>query len=141
MRLYCLIPRTEKSAAGSTGSVPFPAVTYKNYRPMEIFHWKEYWNKMKGSLRKIHPELSDEDLDYQDGKEAELIERLSLKLRTSSAELNEVLFIHLIAMLDEPEDSGVPEDAPGAEGMDPETLLKELEREMQDPSSPTGRWR
>jgi hypothetical protein len=104
---------------------------------MEIFHWKEYWNRMKGSLRKVHPELSDEDLDYQDGKESELIERLSLKLRRSTAELNEVLFIHLIAMLDEPRDP----DSPEAEGMDPETLLEELEREMQDPSSSTGRWR
>jgi hypothetical protein len=108
---------------------------------MEIFHWKEYWNRMKSSLRKVHPELTDQDLDYQEGQESELIERLSLKLRRSTAELNEVLFIHLIALLDEPEDPGPAEDAPEAGGLDPETLLEELEREMQDPSSSAGRWR
>lgn len=104
---------------------------------MEIFHWKEYWTRLKGSLRKVHPELTDQDLDYQEGNESELIERLSVKLRKSAAELNEVLFIHLIAVWDELDESGEMDES---QGMDPEELLEELEQEMQEPPSSTGRW-
>lgn len=102
---------------------------------MEIFHWKEYWNRLKGSLRKVHPELTDQDLDYQEGNESELIERLSVKLRKSAAELNEVLFIHLIAVLDELDGAGETDETPGR---DPEDLLEELEKEMQEPPPSTG---
>lgn len=104
---------------------------------MEIFHWKEYWNRLKGSLRKVHPELTDQDLNYEEGSESELIERLSLKLRKSSAELNEVLFIHLIAVLDELDDEE-SQQSPETRGIDPETLLEELEKEMQEPPPSTG---
>lgn len=92
---------------------------------METFHWKDYWNALRVSLRKAHPELTEQDLAYREGDESQLMQRLSSRLSKSPAQLNELLFVHLIAMPDE-EETG--------EGMDPDALLEELEREMKDSS-------
>ena len=41
------------------------------------------WNEVKGMLQEINPELTDEDLNYERGREAEFLERLSRKLNRS----------------------------------------------------------
>ena len=38
------------------------------------------WEEVKEKLKEVHNELTDEDLDYQPGKETELLERLAKKM-------------------------------------------------------------
>ncbi len=38
------------------------------------------WNEVKEQLQEIRPDLTDEDLDYEEGKEQQLLERLSEKM-------------------------------------------------------------
>ena len=38
------------------------------------------WEEVKEKLLESEPNLTDEDLDYQEGKEDELLERLALKM-------------------------------------------------------------
>ena len=38
------------------------------------------WNEVKEQLQEIRPDLTDEDLEYEEGKEQELLERLSEKM-------------------------------------------------------------
>lgn len=76
---------------------------------MEVFHWKEYWDILKPSLRKAHPHLTAEDLEYIKGQEKELMNRLSYILGKSTIEINELLFIHLISLEDhEDEEKKIP---------------------------------
>lgn len=63
---------------------------------MENFHWDEYWDFIKNSLRKTYTILKEEDLQYSEGDESILMERLASKLGITSSEINEVLFLHLI---------------------------------------------
>jgi len=92
---------------------------------MEVFHWKEYWQRLRASLHHTYPQLSEQDLDYHEGAESQLMNRLSFKLRKSAAQVNELLFLHLITLEDEAELT--PE-----KGMDPDTLLEELEKQMNE---------
>lgn len=39
------------------------------------------WNEVKEQLQEIRPDLTDEDLQYEEGKEQELLERLSKKMQ------------------------------------------------------------
>ncbi len=41
------------------------------------------WNEVKGMLQEINPELTEEDLNYERGRERELLERLSSKMNKS----------------------------------------------------------
>lgn len=45
------------------------------------------WPEVKGMLQEINPDLTDEDLSYEQGKEKELLERLSRKLNKSVPEV------------------------------------------------------
>lgn len=38
------------------------------------------WDEVKEQLQEIRPDLTDEDLNYEEGKEQELLERLSEKM-------------------------------------------------------------
>ena len=38
------------------------------------------WNEVKEQLQEIRPDLTDEDLNYEEGKEQQLLERLSEKM-------------------------------------------------------------
>jgi len=38
------------------------------------------WEEVKEQLKEIHLELTDEDLEYEPGREDELLERLSTKM-------------------------------------------------------------
>lgn len=50
-----------------------------------------FWNKRKDKLKQIFPFLSDEDLNFYDGKEYEMIERLSYKVGKSVDEFRTII--------------------------------------------------
>ena len=41
------------------------------------------WSEVKGMLQEINPDLTEEDLKYEQGREGELLERLCRKLNKS----------------------------------------------------------
>jgi hypothetical protein len=43
-------------------------------------HLESPWHEVKERIKETHPELTDEDLNYQPGKENILLERLSKKM-------------------------------------------------------------
>jgi hypothetical protein len=51
------------------------------------------WEQRKEAIRKEHPELTDEDLRYEIGKEGELLERLQAKLKKTKEEIRNWLHI------------------------------------------------
>jgi hypothetical protein len=50
---------------------------------------EEPWSEVKEKLKEINTHLTDEDLDYEPGKEDELLERLSGKLHLDKDHLRE----------------------------------------------------
>jgi hypothetical protein len=47
----------------------------------------EIWNEQKKKLRLQFTNLTDEDLHFETGRKHEMIERISIKLRKSEAEM------------------------------------------------------
>ncbi|HMG67917.1 MAG TPA: hypothetical protein VK588_09530 [Chitinophagaceae bacterium] len=45
------------------------------------------WNEVKAMLKEINTDLTDEDLDYEKGRERELLERLSRKMKKNLPEV------------------------------------------------------
>jgi len=45
------------------------------------------WNQVKEQLKEIDPRLTDEDLEYEPGKEEELLTRLSTKMGKNADEI------------------------------------------------------
>jgi hypothetical protein len=45
------------------------------------------WNEVKGMIQEINPDLTEEDLKYERGREKELLERLSRKMNKSIPEV------------------------------------------------------
>jgi len=41
------------------------------------------WSEVKSMLQEINPDLTEEDLRYEQGRESELLERLSRKMNKS----------------------------------------------------------
>ena len=54
---------------------------------MDKLQIKGNWNKMKGKLKEEYGELTDNDLQYTEGKEDQLIGRLQEKLGKSRDEV------------------------------------------------------
>lgn len=52
---------------------------------------KGNWNQIKGKLKEKYGELTDDDLQYADGKEDQLIGRLQKKLGKSRDEVMEII--------------------------------------------------
>ncbi len=52
---------------------------------------KGNWNEMKGKLKKQFAMLNDDDLQFQEGREDELIGRLQQKLGKSKDEVRKML--------------------------------------------------
>lgn len=47
---------------------------------MDKLELKGKWNEMKGKVKQAHADLTDDDLEYEDGKDDELLGRLQKKL-------------------------------------------------------------
>jgi uncharacterized protein YjbJ (UPF0337 family) len=52
---------------------------------------KGYWNEKKDKLKKKYKTITDNDLDYIDGKEKEMIEILGYKLGKTPDELRNII--------------------------------------------------
>lgn len=52
-----------------------------------IFHLQAPWNEVKEKLKENNIDLTDEDLAYEPGKEAELIKRLQKKMNKSGEDI------------------------------------------------------
>lgn len=61
---------------------------------MENLRLKGEWNEVKGKIKQIYGDLTDDDLVYEEGKHDELLGRLQKKLGKSKEEIR--LFIENI---------------------------------------------
>lgn len=58
---------------------------------MNKFDIKGNWNELKGKLKQQYSELSDDDLQYAEGKEDELLGRIQKRLGKSQEEVEKLL--------------------------------------------------
>ena len=58
---------------------------------MDTIELKGNWNIIKGKLKQKYAVLTDDDLIYQEGAEAELFGRLQLKLGKTKQEIMEFI--------------------------------------------------
>jgi uncharacterized protein YjbJ (UPF0337 family) len=49
------------------------------------------WDEVKEKLKETNINLTDEDLEYQPGKEDELLDRLQKKINTSKEEIRKLI--------------------------------------------------
>ncbi|HUQ97459.1 MAG TPA: CsbD family protein [Chitinophagaceae bacterium] len=56
---------------------------------MDKLELKGDWNELKGKAKKAHAGLTDDDLQYEDGKEDEMFGRLQQKLGKTKDEIVE----------------------------------------------------
>ncbi len=54
---------------------------------MDKLEFKGAWNEIKGKIRQKHADLTDDDLEYEEGKDEELLGRLQTKLGKGRDEL------------------------------------------------------
>jgi uncharacterized protein YjbJ (UPF0337 family) len=54
---------------------------------MDKLELKGNWNELKGKIKTSHSELTDDDLEYEEGKDDEFLGRLQKKLGKSKDEL------------------------------------------------------
>ena len=54
---------------------------------MDKLELKGKWNEWKGKIKQSHADLTDDDLEYEDGKDDELLGRLQTKLGKGKDEL------------------------------------------------------
>ena len=47
---------------------------------MDKLELKGNWNELKGKIKKAHADLTDDDLEYSDGQDDQLLGRLQQKL-------------------------------------------------------------
>jgi len=52
---------------------------------------KEYWEEIKEKIKETHIDLTDDDLDIQEGRVNEFLERLSLKLNKTKKGVNALI--------------------------------------------------
>ena len=60
---------------------------------MENKELQQKWPKIKTKIQQEHPDLKDEDLDYEFGKESELLLRLQEKLGKTNEEIRNWLSV------------------------------------------------
>lgn len=58
---------------------------------MEKLQFKGSWNEVKGRLKEEYGELTDDDLQYREGKEDQLVGRLQQKLGKSKDEVRRII--------------------------------------------------
>lgn len=54
---------------------------------MDKLELKEKWTSYKDKIKQAHPELADHDLQYEEGKDEELLSRLQEKLGKTKKEI------------------------------------------------------
>jgi uncharacterized protein YjbJ (UPF0337 family) len=54
---------------------------------MDKLELKGRWNEIKGKVKQAHGDLTDDDLQYEEGQDDELLGRLQQKLGKSREEL------------------------------------------------------
>ena len=54
---------------------------------MDKLEFKGAWNEVKGRLKQNYADLTDNDLEYQEGKEDEMLGRLQQKLGKTKDEI------------------------------------------------------
>lgn len=59
---------------------------------MNKLQFKGEWHELKGKLRQTFAELTDDDLDYAEGQEEELLGHLQKKLGKSQEELAKLVY-------------------------------------------------
>jgi uncharacterized protein YjbJ (UPF0337 family) len=58
---------------------------------MDKLRFKGSWNEVKGKLKQKYAELTDDDLQYTEGKEDQLLGRLQKKLGKSKDEVRKMI--------------------------------------------------
>lgn len=58
---------------------------------MDKLRFKGTWNEVKGKLKQKYAELTDDDLQYTEGKEDQLLGRLQKKLGKSKDEIRKMI--------------------------------------------------
>ncbi|HET6406666.1 MAG TPA: CsbD family protein, partial [Chthoniobacteraceae bacterium] len=58
---------------------------------MNTFHFDASWNQIKGKLRQRFAQLTDDDVEFAEGKGEELIGRLQSKLGMARDNINDLL--------------------------------------------------
>ncbi len=58
---------------------------------MNELKFKGNWNEIKGKLKEKYGELTDDDLQYSEGKEDQLLGRLQQKLGKSKDEVRRII--------------------------------------------------
>ncbi|MGK7371230.1 MAG: CsbD family protein [Candidatus Halalkalibacterium sp. M3_1C_030] len=58
---------------------------------MNELKFKGNWNEVKGKLKQKYAELTDDDLQYTEGKEEQLIGRIQKKLGKSKDEVRKII--------------------------------------------------
>lgn len=58
---------------------------------MDKLQFKGSWNEVKGRLKEEYGELTDDDLQYSEGKEDQLVGRLQQKLGKSKDEVRRII--------------------------------------------------
>jgi uncharacterized protein YjbJ (UPF0337 family) len=58
---------------------------------MNKLNLKGNWNETKGKLKQQYGSLTDDDLQYSEGKEDELLGRLQKKMGKSKEEVREII--------------------------------------------------
>lgn len=58
---------------------------------MDELKFKGTWNEVKGKLKQKYAELTDDDLQYTEGKEDQLIGRIQKKLGKSKDEVRRII--------------------------------------------------
>lgn len=58
---------------------------------MDKLRFKGNWNQVKGKLKQRYSELSDDDLNYNEGQEEEMLGHLQEKLGKSKDEVRSII--------------------------------------------------
>lgn len=61
---------------------------------MNTLQWKGNWNIIKGKLKQKYADLTDNDLDYVEGKQEELLGRIQKRTGMTREQLEEELNTH-----------------------------------------------
>lgn len=61
---------------------------------MENKNFGERWEQSKEKIKEAYPEIKEQDLRYEPGKEEELLERLQQKLKKTKKEIRN--WLHLM---------------------------------------------